>query len=519
MLGLEPDDDEAPVDVGDQIIVGFNPKIGFIGIEAALEKLSKLPARVLTHFVRASPKKDAFFGIAVIRYDGDKTFTELQEELKKDEHIASVERNASVRLSSYNDPLLAQQWALAKLEATEPWTVTPPAGKTIVAIVDSGLRRWDGGVPLDMGTVEPLVDCQPQPAGSFPGLFLDGIDNDGHGTLLAGTIAAVPGNAIGVASPVPTPWNIRLMPVKFFDAGAPATASNAAIAIVHAAIHFFDPILNATPVKVINLSWHVAPGDWGALVALNAAITFASLLGCLVVFAAGNDGTDNEVYPTYPANLGSQNPLIKGQVLTVLATDRYDAKASFSNYGRHIVDIGAPGLHILSTGRYLVDPPRYAEYSGTSPATAYVSAGAALVFALNPGWQPNDVVQHLTASADVIPGLTIACIGGRRLNLRRAIYGPLSVVTPAAGVNLVAGNPFNITWNVQYNNPSFNQVDIAFSNGGGPFVPLVGGVAIGVGAGAWMWPAPPATVAPGGRIRITPTNGNFPAESGLFTVV
>ncbi len=225
-----------------------------------------------------------------------------------------------------------------------------------------------------MGTVEPLVDCQPQPAGSFPGLFLDGIDNDGHGTLLAGTIAAVPGNAIGVASPVPTPWNISLMPVKFFDAGAPATASNAAIAIVHAAIHFFDPLRNATPVKVINLSWHVAPGDWGALVTLNGAITFASLLGCLVVFAAGNDGTDNEVYPTYPANLGSQNPLIKGQVLTVLATDRYDAKASFSNYGRHIVDIGAPGLHILSTGRYLVNPPRYAEYSGTGAGLRAQSA-------------------------------------------------------------------------------------------------------------------------------------------------
>jgi hypothetical protein len=83
------------------------------------------------------------------------------------------------------------------------------------------------------------------------------------------------------------------------------------------------------------------------------------------------------------------------------------------------------------------------------------------------------------------------------------------------GAILVAGNPFNITWNVQYNNPRFNQVDIAFSNGGGPFVPSAAGVPIGVGA--WMWPAPPLTVAPGRRIRITPTNGNFPAESGLFT--
>jgi subtilisin family serine protease len=529
MAGLERYDEEAPqLDVGDQIIVGFNPKIGFIGIEAALEKLSKLPARVLTHFVRASPEKDAFFGIAVIRYDGEKTFTELQEELKKDEHIASVERNASVRLSSYNDPLLAQQWALAKLEATDPWTVTPPAGKTIVAIVDSGLRRWDGGVHLDMGTVEPLVDCQPQPAGSFPGLFLDGIDNDGHGTLLAGTIAAVPGNAIGVASPVPTPWNISLMPVKFFDAGAPATASNAAIAIVHAAIHFFDPLRNATPVKVINLSWHVAPGDWGALVALNAAITFASMLGCLVVFAAGNDGTNNEVYPTYPANLGSQNPFLKGQVLTVLATDRYDAKASFSNYGRHIVDIGAPGLHILSTGRYLVDPPRYAEYSGTSPAAAYVSAGAALVFALNPQnwdgagapcWTPHDVAQHLKASGNTIQGLRLACIHGKRLNLRRAVYGPLRITAPAAGAVFTAGLPNNITWTLRYNNPKFTRVKIEFSTTGNPPYTLLSPPAGSPIGAPFMWTPTAADKTPNGRIRITPIEGNFPRRSRLFKVV
>jgi subtilisin family serine protease len=526
MPGLEPYEYEAPVDVVDQIIVGFNPKVGLIGMDAALDRLSKLPAKVLSNFVAAPPDNEAFFAIAVIRYDGQKTFAELQEELKKDQHIAWVERNAPVGLAFYNDPLLAQQWALAKLEATGRWAVTPPAGKTIVAIVDSGLRRWDATVHVDLGAVEPLVDCQPQPAGSFPGLFLDGIDNDGHGTLLAGTIAAVP-NTTGVASPIPDTWNISLMPVKFFDAGAPATASNAAIAIGHAALHFFDPIRNATPVKVINLSWHVAPGD-GGLQALSGAITFAGSLGCLVVFAAGNDGTDNEIYPTYPANFGSQNPF-QGNVLTVLATDRYDAKASFSNYGRNFVDIGAPGLHILSTGRYLVDPPRYAEYSGTSPAAAYVSSGAALVFALNPQnwdgagapcWTPHDVAQHLKASANTIQGLKLACIGGKRLNLRRAVYGPLRITAPVAGATLTAGLPSNITWALRYNNPKFTRVKIEFSaTGNAPYTQLSPLLGWPIGAPFPWTPNPLTDKTPNGRIRITPLEGNFPRRSHLFKVV
>jgi subtilisin family serine protease len=512
----EPGEPDVPqVDVVDQIIVGFNPKIGLIGMEAALNRLKALPATVLNNFVAAPEDKKAFFAIAVIRYDGEKTFAELQEELTKDEHIAWVERNAPIApLAVYQDPLFVQQWALVKLQATGPWTVAPTAAMTIVAIVDSGLRRWDGTVHADLGAVEQLVDCQPQPAGTFPGLFLDGIDNDGHGTLLAGTIAAVPDN-VGIASPIPTTWNISLMPVKFFDAGEPPTASNAAIAIVWAAFHFYNPGQNANPVKVINASWRVAPGDDGLQV-LAAAIVFAAALGCLVVFAAGNEGTDNEIYPTYPASFGGQDPF-QGNVLSVLATDRYDAKAFFSNYGKHTVDIGAPGQHILSTGRYLVDPPRYAEYAGTSPAAAYASAGAALVFALNPGWTPHDVVEHLVASADTIEGLKLACIDGKRLNLGRAIYGPLNIDAPAAGDTLRVGAFTNIKWRNVYKNPSFRRVRIEFSNDDGA---NYGVLAASVNNnGLLPWRPVAGNVTAMGRIRITPTHGNFPVVSKRFRVV
>src|SRR5207248_7135974 len=173
--------------------------------------------------------------------------------------------------------------------------------------------------------------------------------------------------------------NISLLPVQFFSAARPPTAAYAAFAIVHAAFALSQPGQR----KVINASWHVSPGGAGLTTLKHALDVAVNTLDCLVVFAAGNDGTDNEVFPLYPANFASTYGF-NGKVLTVVATDRYDAKAFFSNYGRTTADLGAPGLRILSTARYLVNPPRYANYSGTSPAAALVSAGAALVFALNP---------------------------------------------------------------------------------------------------------------------------------------
>ena len=124
MPDLEPDRDAPPppppVDIVDQIIVGFNPKLSFIGMEAALNRLSALPAKVLKSFQGAS--EDAFFAIAVIRYDGEKSFADLQKHLESDEHIAWVERNAPIAMLGFNDPLFAQQWALPKLGAADPWT-------------------------------------------------------------------------------------------------------------------------------------------------------------------------------------------------------------------------------------------------------------------------------------------------------------------------------------------------------------------------------------------------------------
>jgi subtilisin family serine protease len=527
MPGLEPSKEPAPqADIASQIIVGFDDKrLGRLArrdvqarIDGVLSRLQEFGATVLDQLVADPPGREAFFAIALIRLDG-RTLAELREELQKEPYadVGWVEPNAPIALAGYNDPLLSQQWALGTLGAAEPWNVSPPAGnpRTFVAIVDSGLRRPDGGLPADFGQVEPASICQ------TPFFFPHGLDRDGHGTFLAGTIAAVPGNSTGVISPIPPSWNVSLMPVKFFSPAVPPNAACGAFAIVHAALALFHPFQR----KVINVSWHVAPGDAGLVTLRYALNTAVNVLGCLVVFAAGNDGTDNEIFPLYPARFASE-PAFQGKVLTVLASDRYDAKTFFSNYGRTTVDLAAPGLRILSTARYLVAPPRYAQYSGTSAAAAYVSSGAALVLGLHPpnwngggapAWTPQDAVQHLKASADTIEDLKLACIDGKRLNIGRAVYGPLHVTAPAPGAVLAVNAFHDIAWSLKYSNPKLTHVRIDYAvMANGPYAPVATNVPI---AASPYTSGKPTMTTPGARIRVTPLEGNFPATSDLFRVV
>jgi subtilisin family serine protease len=502
-------------DPADQIIIGFKPELGLLEsgrrrriIDAAINQLSNdfgTPLLPEPFIAEPPDRTHAFFAITLIRLKPERTLEELQDEISKGtyEGVGWAEPNASVTPAGFNDPLSSQQWALNVLGLSDPWAVSPPPGNTILGIIDSGLRLPGGGLHADMGLVEPLPVCQPT------GFFSDCEDRVGHGTFLAGTMAAVPNNTAGIASPIDPTWNIYLLPVQFFSPRVSPNAAFAAIAIAHAA---------ANSARIINASWHVASGG-GGVVTLKAAIVFAkTYFDCLIVFAAGNDGTDNEIYPTYPATFGSDATLA-GNALTVAASDRYDAKAFFSNYGQNTVHIAAPGMRILTTGPYLDGAPRYAEYSGTSAAAAYVSAGAALVFALNPSWTSQEVVQHLLASAVTRKNLTLACIGGKRLSLGRAVYGPLKLTAPVKGASLPATTPANIAWTVDYNNPKLAQVSITFTDQVTSTVYPLGTVGIGTSPFLWTPTSPPLPPLPvTGWITITAMAGNFPVKVEAVTI-
>ncbi|MBW1750518.1 MAG: S8 family serine peptidase, partial [Deltaproteobacteria bacterium] len=152
----------------------------------------------------------------------------------------------------------------------------------------------------------------------------DPMDYNHHGTHVAGTIAAVGNNSLGVTGVC---WTAKIMPIRGLDAVGSGWTSNFILAIEYA---------NANGAHVINNSW----GGGGYSQPLKDAIDAST---AVVVCAAGNSGVDNDITPHYPSSYTSTN------IISVAATDQDDDIASFSCYGVTSVDVGAPGTNIYST--------------------------------------------------------------------------------------------------------------------------------------------------------------------------
>ena len=252
----------------------------------------------------------------------------------------------------------AAQWALDRLSAETVWAGDTGAGVT-VAVVDSGVDRTH---PDLAGRVLPGTDLV-APGGD------GGIDGNGHGTHVAGIVAAVAGNGVGVAGLAP---GAAILPVRVLDAAGAGWSSTTASGVIWAVDH---------GAQIVNLSL----GSSTPNAVTQQAVDYATAHGVLVVAAAGNSRASGNA-ANYPAAYPG--------VLAVAATDQADASAYFSNTGAY-VDVAAPGVAILST----VAGGGYAYMSGTSMATPYAAATAALVKAANPALTPGALITLLEQSA------------------------------------------------------------------------------------------------------------------------
>ena len=325
-----------------------------------------------------------------------------------------------------NDPRYPEMWGLnntgqtggtvdADIDAPEAWNVATGSSAMVAADIDTGIDKNHEDLAANLYT-NPGETAGNGIDDDGNG-FIDDVngwdfamdDNDpneeaicgGHGTHTAGTIGAKGNNGIGVTG---VNWNVKIMPLKIFKKYliilCSASSADIISAIDYAAM---------MGVRVSNNSYGGGPYSQAEYDAIRASKS-------IYVAAAGNDGTNNDVTPAYPASYNLNN------IISVAATDHNDAKASFSNYGTTSVDLGAPGVDILST----TPNNTYSLFDGTSMATPHVTGSVALLMANDPTLTNNEVKWRILKGTDYkgLPVLT-----GGRLNINNSLLLPPPQVT------------------------------------------------------------------------------------------
>ena len=290
-----------------------------------------------------------------------------------------------------DDTYFGNQWGMTQIQAPDAWGITQGSSDIKIAILDTGIDQNHEDLAAK------IVANKNCTSGRGASRTVD--DKYGHGTHVAGIAAAITNNGKGVAG---VGFNSTLMNVKVLGDTGSGNYSWVANGIIWAADN---------GAKVINLSL----GGTSPSSTLEDAVNYAWNQGCVIVAAAGNDNTSTPLYPAYYTNC-----------IAVAATDRSDAKASWSNFGTW-VDIAAPGVDIFSTtpnhSFYLQNygyKLNYDYMSGTSMATPHVAGVAALVWATEYGTSNTSVRDRIEGTADQA-GTMWSTYGIKRVNAYNAV--------------------------------------------------------------------------------------------------
>ncbi len=368
-------------------------------------------------------------GLELVKLAPDRGVVAAEAEYERTEGVLYAEPNYVYPIASTvpNDPRFLLQWGLhntgqivngmpgrpdADIDAPEAWDVTRGSPAVTVAVVDTGVaddhpdlvrNLWTN--PQELGSGRETNGVDDDNNGYVDDVrgwdFVDGDnsprDSFGHGTLVAGIAGASGNNASGVTG---VSWRLGIMALR---AGASTTldVASAVAGFAYAA---------AKGARAVNASFGGPVHSQALLDVITASPDV------LFVTAAGNGGSDgfgddNDSSPTFPCSYPAPN------ILCVTATDQNDLVASFSNFGAASVDLGAPGVNILTTqtggGERTV--------SGTSMATPFVTGAAALLWAASPSASVQSAKDALLRSVDPAATLSGRTVTGGRLNLDRAV--------------------------------------------------------------------------------------------------
>ena len=314
--------------------------------------------------------------------------------------ITFAEENAVVSAAHVpNDPDFGDEMmshGLHQVEALDAWDVVTGSHEIVVAVIDSGIAL---GHPEFAGRLVPGYD--------FINDDADAQDDSGHGTHVAGIIAAALDNDEGIAGICP---QCRLMPVKVLNANNLGSWAQLAAGIIFA-------VDNGAQVLNLSLGASISSET------LASAVDYAVQSGTIVVAAAGNYGSDQ---PFYPAALDG--------VIGVGATNIKGQRWAKSDFGKNI-DLVAPGEIIYSTYHDMDNLYRgYTYMSGTSMAAPFVSGVAALLLSAAPTLSAADVQEAMIWGVEDLgtPGWDID-FGYGRINAMRALMAPVEGLVEAVG--------------------------------------------------------------------------------------
>ena len=348
---------------------------------------------------------------------GSEAYVQLINELNNLPEVAYAEPDYEIQtLYLPDDPEFSKQWALnnegqtggivdADIDGTESWDRYKDGSNVVVAVIDTGVKYdhedlsdngWintqeiagNGIDDDDNGYIDDILGYD------FANSDADPMDDNGHGTHCAGILGAKGDNGIGISG---IAHSAQIMGLKFLNSRGNGDTSHAVSSIIYA-------VDNGA--KILSNSWGGGPFSQ----ALVDAVSYANDHDVLFIAAAGNDTNNNDINPSYPANIDLPN------VISVASTDHSDQLSYFSNYGMS-VDLAAPGSNILST----YHTGTYTSLSGTSMAAPYVTGAAVLLRSNFPHLSALETKAILLESVDELDYLNGKLATSGRLNVMKAL--------------------------------------------------------------------------------------------------
>ena len=315
-----------------------------------------------------------------------------------------------------NDPYYqaGNQWGLfnqgqnggtagADIGAPYAWRLLYEAGKPIgstsvkVGVIDTG---------VDYNHPDLSDNCKKADGFDFYNMDSDPMDDGDHGTHVAGIIGAKGNNGQGVCG---VAWSCRIYPIKSLGSSMQATDTSVLYGLDHAEM---------MGCHIVNMSF----GSYSFSQAVADKI--AEMSSVLFVCAAGNDASDNDTFPVYPASLGFNN------IISVCNTNNKDQLNAQSNYGAASVHVAAPGTNICST----LTGNSYVWLSGTSMAAPMVTGIAVLLKGAFPELTAQQIRTRILNGVDIIPALSGKCATGGRVNAYKALSGLIDDPTVVLGI-------------------------------------------------------------------------------------